>query len=63
MTPAGELSKISKITTSNTDFNKPVYSAEWVRQDDIKDMLLFYDFITHLIDDLFEYSQYLSRTE
>jgi len=38
-------------------------SAEWVQQDDIKDMLLFYDFITHLIDDLFEYSQYLSRRE
>ncbi|QEM05551.1 hypothetical protein DIU31_019255 [Mucilaginibacter rubeus] len=36
-------------------------SAEWVQQDDIKDMLLFYDFITHLIDDLFEYSQYLNR--
>ncbi|WP_432329357.1 hypothetical protein ACRQ5D_14705 [Mucilaginibacter sp. P25] len=38
-------------------------SAEWVQQDDIKDMLLFYDFITHLIDDLFEYSQYLNRQE
>ena len=38
-------------------------SAEWVQQDDIKDMLLFYDFITHLIDDLFEYSQYLNRRE
>ncbi|WP_394771913.1 hypothetical protein [Mucilaginibacter sp.] len=37
--------------------------AEWVLQDDIKDMLLFYDFITHLIDDLFEYSQYLNRRE
>ena len=39
------------------------HSAEWVQQDDIKDMLLFYDIITHLIDDLFEYSQYLNRQE
>ena len=38
-------------------------SAEWAQEDDIRDMLLFYDFITHLIDDLFEYSQYLDRRE
>lgn len=36
-------------------------SAEWVQQNDITNMLLFYDFITHLIDELFEYSQYLNR--
>jgi len=36
-------------------------SAEWAQEDDIRDMLLFYDFITHWIDDLFQYSQYLNR--
>jgi len=38
-------------------------SAEWAQEDDIRDMLLFYDFITQLIDDLFEYSQYLDRRD
>lgn len=38
-------------------------SAEWAQEEDIRDMLLFYDFITQLIDDLFQYSQYLNRPQ
>ncbi len=38
-------------------------SAEWVMQDDITDILVFYEFIQLTINELFEYSQYLNRKE